>query len=312
MRGENKKTLLFSKKTKLKEYSIDISKSIHFSLKKTVLSHGWVNLAPFKWMSEEKKLYVKFELGGGVCSGYIQTDVLAGSLLFKSDEEIPEEYIAVLNKNFLRMLALNQDINGLVELCKINNDHEYLECIKKGWGRILKAPSYWEDAVKTICTTNASWSYTQQMCRNLCSFLGEEGSFPGPEKILSVGAEFLKEKVKLGYRSEFVFQLALDIIDNNLDLDAVAKSRGACRKEAERIVKNIKGLGPYGANHMMVLLDWYSYLPIDREVMKFLNITPKPNGKCPWKTDHYKEWGDYRFIIYKLDRIRKKKNWIGA
>jgi len=292
--------------------SIDISDVLYFSLKKTVLSHGWVNLAPFHWDNTKEVLTVCINLKHKVYTGTIKQDHSSSKIIFKTPDAIQAGDRIVFRKLISRMLSLEQDICGLEQLCYKKKNIKYSILLQKGWGRILKAPTVWEDTVKTICTTNASWPFTQKMCRNLCQHLGMDGAFPQPEAFKKISEKFLKEKIKLGYRSRYVLELAERIMSGDLCLEDYETGR-CSYLDAERSIKKIKGLGPYGANHVLVLLGWNRYLPIDREVMKFLKIKQKkPNSKCPRETNHYKAWKNYRFIVYKLDRISKRENWIGA
>lgn len=102
----------------------------------------------------------------------------------------------------------------------------------------------WEDAAKTICTTNAPWKYIQQICQNLCDYFCDEVHFLSPEKVLRGRIKFLKNKIKLGYRSEYVFSLAESIVPGKINLDLL--EFGACEKQyAEKKVQNIKRLDSF-------------------------------------------------------------------
>jgi N-glycosylase/DNA lyase len=289
---------------------IDISTAPYFSLISTVLFHGWINLEPFYWDHEKQILYLSINTRENSYRGKIWEEKKDKKIIFESSKQIIKGEGKALKSAISWMLDLNLDIQSLENLCKLKEKEEYLKLIWDGWGRTLKSSTPWEDAVKTICTTNASWAYTKIMCRNLCSLLGVNECFPTPDSIYSAGIEFLKEKVKLGYRSKYIYKLSEDVLSMKIRLNNL--KYGKCFESfAEDKIKKIKGLGPYGTNHLLVMLGWYSYLPIDREVMKFLKVKPLPSGKCPWKTLHYSEWRNYRFVIYKFDRILKRKNWIG-
>lgn len=290
--------------------SIDTSKILHFDLKATALSHGWVHLKPFHWDDDRRGLKVSVPANGEYISGTILQEKENKRVLFLTTVKASHLQKKNLTKALRRMLSLDQDFEGLIKTCSQNGNCRFLSLIQCGWGRILRCSTPWEDAVKTICTTNASWPYTQQMCENLCVKLGENAGFPMPDRIVAAGNSFLRKKVVLGYRSEYVYELAKKILGRKIDLESL--EFGKCEREyADEKVRSIKGLGPYGANHMLVLLGWHSFLPVDREVMKFLKIVPLLHGRCPKEVQHYLKYGDYRFIAYKLDRILHRKNWIG-
>src|SRR6266545_2400997 len=41
--------------------------------------------------------------------------------------------------------------------------------LARGAGRLLRSPTVFEDAVKTLCTTNCSWALTRLMVERLCA-----------------------------------------------------------------------------------------------------------------------------------------------
>ena len=291
---------------------VDTSAIPFFSLRSTVLSHGWVNLDPFSWNDRDGVLSLPISCGSSVYHGTLSSGVNSGMLVFRSSSEIAPEDRSCLRTSLHRMLSLGQDIPGLISMCRGAGQAEYLKLLRKGWGRIFRAQSAWEDAAKTVFTTNASWSFTRKMCRSMCQHLGRGGAFPEPEAVAGQSEDCLRNSLKLGYRSPYIIELADRISSGALDLESL--EAGKCdRDTAEKTVRGIRGLGPYGANHLLVMLGWHEYLPVDREVMKFLGIRQKrPNEKCPRNTEHYLEWGRYRFIAYKLDRIARRQNWIGS
>lgn len=290
---------------------VDTSAVPFFSLRSTVLSHGWINLDPFEWNDQDSVLSLPIACGSSVYQGTLSSDMKRRMLVFCSSDDIAPEDRSCLSSSLHRMLSLDQDIPGLVSMCRRAGQEEYLKLLRAGWGRIFRAQSAWEDAAKTIFTTNASWSFTKKMCRTMCQHLGSGGAFPDPETVAGQSEFHLRNSLKLGYRSPYIIELADRISSGALDLESL--EAGKCdRDTAEKTVRSIKGLGPYASNHLLVMLGWHEYLPVDREVMKFLGISQKrPNAKCPRNTEHYLEWGRYRFVAYKLDRIANRQNWIG-
>src|SRR4029077_17517920 len=82
-----------------------------------------------------------------------------------------------------------------------------------GAGRMLRTPTVFEAAVKTICTTNVAWSATVRMVNALVDNLGKPAAtgartFPTAEAMASVPESFYRETVRTGYRSAYVHALA--------------------------------------------------------------------------------------------------------
>ena len=69
------------------------------------------------------------------------------------------------------MLNLDENLAPLYEAAA--SDPE-LSWITEGSGRMLRSPTVFEDVVKTICTTNCTWSATVRMVTALVEHLGEE------------------------------------------------------------------------------------------------------------------------------------------
>ena len=173
-------------------------------------SHGWPYLAPF----ETSDIGFRYPLLLGTRTAVIiQVTGLKSSTRVKAHPPLPLRQMELVKHTVEHMLSLDFPLHEFEATCREKKAWPLLRLAKKGWGRMLRSPTLWEDAVKTLCTTNASWGYTEQMCRNLCLQLGEAThsgmmTFPLPEKVLKAGQRFLKEKVGMGYRDKSLLLLA--------------------------------------------------------------------------------------------------------
>ena len=87
-------------------------------------------------------------------------------------------------KDIVRYIfRLDEDLSGFYRICSNDPQLKFVDKIKSG--RLLRSPTVFEDIIKTICTTNCSWSNTKMMVSNLCDL--EDGCFPSPETILRTG-----------------------------------------------------------------------------------------------------------------------------
>ncbi len=131
-----------------------------------------------------------------------------------------------------------------------------------GAGRILASPSVFEDVIKTICTTNCTWSATERMTGALVA-LGE-GAFPEPEALAATPERWYREVARMGYRGAYVRAIACDVASGALDLE-VMRSRPAdfTDEEVEERLLDLPGVGPYGAAHIMQLLGRHRRLVLD-------------------------------------------------
>jgi len=210
------------------------------------------------------------------------------------------------------MLSVDFPIFKFRELCRKKKAHKILKLANDGWGRLLRSPTAWEDAIKTLCTTNASWSQTQTLCSRLCDKMGNKtacgsSTFPLPSAILRFGEKVLRDEIKMGYRSEYLIALAKRAASGKASWLLETQSNPE-EDPAWQEIKSWPGFGKYAVSHMMVLLGYHNYLPIDREVTKYYTKTLKRRKSI---TNAYEEWGQFRFTAYKLERVNRKLNWIG-
>jgi 3-methyladenine DNA glycosylase/8-oxoguanine DNA glycosylase len=128
--------------------------------------------------------------------------------------------------------------------------------------------------VKTICTTNCTWSATERMVRALVRELGdpalgdrsgEHRAFPTPAAMAAAGDGFYADVVRAGYRGPYLRTLAAAAADGTLDLEALATATPADLPDddLEQRLLAIAGVGPYAAAHIMMLLGRHSRLILD-------------------------------------------------
>jgi N-glycosylase/DNA lyase len=139
--------------------------------------------------------------------------------------------------------------------------------LARGAGRLLRSPTVFEDAVKTLCTTNCSWALTRAMVTRLCDLLGEPApggarTFPTPAAMAAVPERFYRNEIRAGYRAPFLARLARDQASGALDLEALRTSPLPTDALAERILA-LEGFGPYATEHMLRLLGRHDHLALD-------------------------------------------------
>ena len=133
---------------------------------------------------------------------------------------------------------------------------------------MARGASVFEDVVKTICTTNCTWSATVRMVGALVHHLGEESAgghgraFPTPGAMAAAPEAFYRDVAKAGYRGAYLRTLAASVADGSLDLEALAAADIA-DDELERHLLALPGVGPYAAAHIMMLIGRHSRLILD-------------------------------------------------
>ena len=68
------------------------------------------------------------------------------------------------------MLRLDHDLSAFYDQAREDPD---LAWAATGAGRMIQSPTVFEDVIKTVCTTNCTWSATVRMVNALVSELGD-------------------------------------------------------------------------------------------------------------------------------------------
>src|SRR5207244_13400077 len=110
-----------------------------------------------------------------------------------------------LSATVSHMFRLDEDLSAFYELV---SDDPGLDWCALGAGRMLRAPTVFEDVVKTICTTNTAWSGTRKMTAALVDNLGVEApggrrTFPTAEAMATADDRCDTEVIRAGYRSAY-------------------------------------------------------------------------------------------------------------
>ncbi len=170
------------------------------------------------------------------------------------------------------VLRLEENLSGFYSLAA--GDPE-LSWVTRGAGRMVRGATVFEDVVKTLCTTNCSWSATIRMVSALVEHLGEKASgapptgpwgraFPTPEAMSGAGEEFYRDVARAGYRGRYLLALSRSVAGGDLDLESFdADPEELPDDELERRLLALPGVGPYAAAHVMMMLGRYSRLILD-------------------------------------------------
>jgi 3-methyladenine DNA glycosylase/8-oxoguanine DNA glycosylase len=249
-----------------------------FDLALVCRSHGWYDLAPWRWDEARRLLARPLRLAPGRVVGAEVAEGQAGLVvrlasvgrLSRADAEAARGQLA-------RALALDEELGPFRELAGRLEERrtagagpdlpDLRWALARGAGRLLRSPTVFEDAVKTLCTTNCSWSLTRHMVGRLCEALGEPGpdgrpAFPAPEAMARRPERFYRERIRAGYRAPFLRALARAVDGGRLDLEAL-RSPGVPTPELLARLQGLDGFGPYAAEHLARLLGRHDFLALD-------------------------------------------------
>lgn len=260
----------------------------------TVASHGWVQLAPWRWEPERATLSHVERIGSRIGRVAVaQPDPV--SLVIRwdgfTDAERPE---------ILRRVGrwLSADWEPAAAIAALGGAPAAL--IARGGGRLLRGSSFYEDFAKTVLTVNTSWPGTCRMAAALVEAPGG-GAFPAPGAVLDYGEERLRREARLGFRAATLYAATARLLaDGAIDPDG----EGRPDRLGHDYLLSLKGIGPYAAAHCRLLLHDFARIPVDSVVTAHLrrrfDLAPEAfiAGRAAW--------GAYLALGYRLLRLDEK------
>jgi N-glycosylase/DNA lyase len=227
---------------------------------RTIVSHGVAELPPNRVDLEARTLETTLPVSRGART--VRVTAAGKSLRV---ETVAGSYDKRLLEPVAHMFRLDEDLSRFYTL--VAEDQELSWCAT-GAGRMLRAPSVFEDVVKTILTTNTAWSGTRRMATALVGELGAKApggghAFPSPEVMAAASESFYKDVVRAGYRGPYLRQLAGDVAEGRIDLEELNDPELPDDEAVARLLA-LPGVGPYAAAHVMLTsLGRYSRLVLD-------------------------------------------------
>lgn len=267
-----------------------------FSFRRTIISHGWCQLLPFKIDDEKWQLTRTLDLqdAGPVT---ITISAIKRALVIRTSRRLNQAATKKVVADVRHMLRLDDNIAEFYRIIAADSDFNWI--LTQGAGRLLRSPTVFEDLVKMICTTNCSWALTQKMVTGLVENLGRQSTngdrtFPTPEAMALMPLKFYVNEVRAGYRSEYLKLLADRVASGELDVEAWLTSP-LPTAELMKEMRGVKGVGPYAAENLLKLLGRYDGLALDSWTRaKFFSVRNNGRKTTDKKIARYysrfKEW----------------------
>ena len=274
-----------------------------FNFLSVVNSHGWRQLAPFSYDENNNTLCYILRLSNGRVIELKLSDGGPDSIIVETDKLNKVEQNEVTDK-VAWMFGLEMDFSRFYAASRA--EPKLARAKKRALGRVLRSPTLFEDVVKTILTTNTLWAATKNMTLKLVNELGEslpedviKKAFPTPDAIVASSPEFLKEKIRVGYRAPAIYDLAFRVASGKFDLEAL-KTNELSTLELRKELLTINGVGPYAAANLLMILGRHDFIPIDSYALKMVShewyggkpITAKDVEQ------QFEQWGEFKGIAF--------------
>jgi 3-methyladenine DNA glycosylase/8-oxoguanine DNA glycosylase len=273
-----------------------------FNFLSVVHSHGWYQLAPFHFEEETNTLHSVLQLANGrVIELHLREGVDGVAV---ETEKLDKQERREVSDKIAWMFGLDMDFSRFYAASR--GEPKLARLKARSLGRVLRSPTLFEDVIKTILTTNTLWTVTRNMTRKLVSELGapldrdpEARAFPFPAAIAASSPEFLKEKVRVGYRASAIHHLAVRVSSGELDLESLRTSN-LPTLELRKQLMSLKGVGPYAAANLLMILGRTDFIPIDSYALKMVShewykgkpVTAKEVEK------RFEQWGEFKGIAF--------------
>jgi N-glycosylase/DNA lyase len=271
---------------------------VPFDLDLVVRSHGWYDLPPWTYDVPARRLRRPLRLAGGHAVLAEVAPARPGSLALRVTAEGRVAAAGEIRAQLAHCLSLDQDLAPFharissVPAGGARGAPDLRWALARGAGRLLRSPTVFEDAVKTLCTTNCTWALTRVMVRNLVERLGDPAPrgarcFPTAEAMADRPERYYRDEIRAGYRARALRALAERVASGALDVEGWRASPRST-DELAREIRELDGFGPYATEHLLKLLGRFDHLALDSWTraklarLRRLRRPPKDSGIARW------------------------------
>jgi 3-methyladenine DNA glycosylase/8-oxoguanine DNA glycosylase len=273
-----------------------------FNFLSVINSHGWRQLAPFAYEEDTRTLSYVLRLSNG---RVIELRVRNGNDgVTVETEKLDKLERREAAEKVIWMFGLDMDFSPFYAASR--GEPKLARAKELAHGRVLRSASLFEDVIKTILTTNTLWGATRNMTLKLVNEFGgalpedpSKRAFPTPEAIAASSPDFLREKIRVGYRAPAIHELAVRVAAGRFELESLKTSR-LPTLELRKELLTINGVGPYAAANLLLILGRSDFIPIDSWALKLVShewyggkpITPREVEK------RFEKWGEFRGLAF--------------
>lgn len=277
-----------------------------FNFWRTVYSHGWCTLPPFRVDKERGILHRSLSLSD---DAHVACEISGTgrklNIRILSGHPLTAGHRSEIRSQILQCLRLKEDLTDFYAEARKHGQYRWIPRFRAG--RLLRAPTVFEDVVKMMCTTNCSWALTENMVKNLTTKLSNSlgtygGSFPTPAALAGVTESFMRKEIKSGYRSPYLLELSEKVAEGSLALESWRESPLSTEQLYEQVL-SVKGIGEYAAGNIMRLLGRYDYLALDSWVRKKFSELHRNGRKVSDARieKYYRPFGRWKGLFFWLE-----------
>lgn len=298
---------------KINSTRLSLTPSAPFNFAGAATSHGWRDLAPTAWDADRQALWRTERLSTGKV---VRLRLTGTGTLKRPGLEIEVSHAGRLSPKEQReigagvgcMFRADENLAEFYALCK-KHGGQWTQAAAQGLGRVLRSPTVFEDAIKTLCTINIQWGGTKGIVSRLVNAYGEpfpgdpaHRAFPTPQAMAADSFSAFSKAARAGLRAPYLHTLAQRVAAGELDLEALRTS-GRPTPELRKELLALKGVGNYAAASLLMFLGHYDELTVDTAFRAFVS-QKYFGGKTPADKDAqavYADWGRWKYLAYWFD-----------
>ncbi len=275
---------------------ITITTPVNFNFGAILNSHGWERLAPFS-LNKEHQILTRIERLPSQLSQLEITHSDRLDVMVHSETRLTKEDKAYVTEFIAYCFAFNWDMSRCYAKVTIDSTYTFIKA--EQLGRLLLAPSMWENLVKTLFLTNTHARHTTAMAAKFCTLgdpLGEKYAFPTPEQVLAKTMNELEKQTGTGYRAKYIRSLA-EAIASGFNPESLRNPELSYEDIYEQ-VRSLHGFGSYSASYILKLLGRFERISIDTVIRRyFKEITGQKNATDDDIDAYYARFGEFKGLV---------------
>ena len=279
-----------------------------FAFWRTAYSHGWCDLAPFSFDPAGQKLGRVLGLADGTVVRCVMRRISSGvQVRVDAPQQLNAGQMHEVRTQIRTCLRFEEDLTPFHAVARAVPAYRWIAAARAG--RMLRAPTMFEDAVKMICTTNCTWNLTVIMVRALVERFGircgDAVAFPAPAAMAAATEGELRRRCSTGYRAGALLELAGRVSTGDLDIEGWRASGKTTESLFEEMC-GVRGIGPYAAGNLLKLVGRYDYLGLDSWVRKQYALLHSRGRAVKDRTieRRYAHFGRWRGLLFWLEMTR--------